>query len=576
MGLIIYREYPLSSGNTPGCLNIITHGLNFKLIYNMDYKIKGNIVDAFNKEIFPAEIVIGDSRIRQIKRINEELKEFIIPGLIDSHVHIESSMLTPSEFSRIAVMHGTVGAVADPHEIANVSGIKGIDFMIENGKSVPFKFFFGAPSCVPATKFEHSGAELDSRSIEELVKRDEIFFLSEVMNFPGVINGDVEIINKIEHARKNNKPVDGHAPGLRGSDLVKYIQAGITTDHETIDIAEAEEKIRGGMKLLIREGSAARGFDILGPLIDDYPGSVMLCTDDIHPDDLVKGHINQLLSRGVRLGINIFNLIKAACINPVFHYKLPVGLLREGDFADMVVIENLSDFSVVRTYINGELVFDRGEVLFEGYKNELAGNFRVEQIKADELNIKATGNKIRVIKATSGDLVTGSEIMVPLTVDGSAVSDPERDILKIVVVNRYINSPPSIGFVTGFGLKQGAIAGSIAHDSHNIIAVGVNDRDISTAVNEIISMKGGLVAVSSVNTRKMNLEIAGLMTYQRGDDVAISYREIDSFAKKLGSSLTAPFMTLSFMSLLVIPELKISDRGLFDGNVFDYTDLFVE
>jgi adenine deaminase len=542
----------------------------------MDYKIKGNIVDAFNREIFPAELIVENSRIRQIRRIHEELKNFILPGLIDSHVHIESSMLTPSEFSRIAVRHGTIGAIADPHEIANVSGIKGIDFMIENGKSVPFKFFYGAPSCVPATKFENSGAELDPDSIEKLMKRDDIFFLSEVMNFPGVINGDVEILKKIDHAIKSNKPIDGHAPGVIGNDLKKYIDAGISTDHETIDINEAEEKIRRGMKLLIREGSAAKGFDIFGPLIDVYPDSVMLCTDDIHPDDLIGGHINELLARGVKLGLNVFNLIKAACINPVFHYKLPVGLLREGDLADMIIVENLTDFRVVRTYINGKPVFDNGGVLFQGDKIKHATQFRNELINAEELKIKKSGNKIRVIQAVDGELVTGSVTTVPLIKNEFAVSDPDRDILKIAVVNRYKNSPAAKGFVNGFGLKEGAIACSIAHDSHNIIAVGVNDSDIAEAINTIIDMKGGLAVVLPGITKKMILEIAGLMTFEKGEEVASSYRELESFAKKLGSTLKAPFMTLSFMSLLVIPELKISDRGIFDGNVFAYTDLFTE
>jgi adenine deaminase len=542
----------------------------------MDYKIKGNLVDAFNKEIYPAEIVVVNSRIRRIIRINEKLEDFIIPGLIDSHVHVESSMLVPSEFARVAIRHGTVGVVSDPHEIANVYGINGINFMIDNGNTVPFKFFYGAPSCVPATKFEYSGAELDSQSIEELMKRDDIHFLSEVMNFPGVINGDIELLKKIQSARKYNKPVDGHAPGVIGDDLKKYIRAGISTDHETIDLDEALEKINGGMKLLIREGSAARGFEIFSRLIDLYPDSVMLCTDDIHPDDLVAGHINLLLAKGVKHGISVFNLIKAASINPVFHYELPVGLLREGDFADMVVVESLRDFRVITTYINGNVVYDRGKVLMKGAKSELESNFRSKYINADDLKVRKAGNRIRVIKASDGELVTGSEIVEPLIEDGYVVSDHGRDILKITVVNRYMNTPPAIGFISGFGLKQGAISGSIAHDSHNIIAVGVDDIDIAKAVNAIIEMKGGLAAVSSGATKTMGLEIAGLMTCKNGDEVAMSYRELDNFAKDIGSSLKAPYMTLSFMALLVIPELKISDRGLFDGNVFANTELFLE
>ena len=542
----------------------------------MKFKIKGNLVDAFKREIYPAEISIQDTKIESIRRIDEELSDYILPGLVDSHVHIESSMLVPAEFAKLAIRFGTVAVVSDPHEIANVAGVDGVNFMIKNSKTVPLKFFFGAPSCVPATRFESSGASLNASQIEELLKREEIYFLSEVMNFPGVINGDPELLRKIDIAAKYNKPVDGHAPGLTGDDLKKYIDSGITTDHESISIAEAEEKILRGMKVMIREGSAAKGFDLFHKLIDAYPGFVMLCTDDIHPDDLINGHINLLLARGVRLGVDVYNLVRAASINPVLHYNLPVGLLREGDRADIVVVKDIEGFEVLETYIEGVKLFGKGEVLFESEAHYLPSRFREAHLSTGDLNVRQEGERIRVIEARDGELYTRSIIKKPLIINDCAVSDTERDILKIVVVNKYSNAKPVTAFITGFGLKKGAIAGSIAHDSHNIIAVGVEDADIASSINSVIDMKGGLVIADSGTITGLKLEIAGLMTTQDGYDIALKYNELDQLAKKLGCELTAPFMSLSFMALLVIPELKISDLGLFDSSAFNFTSLFVE
>ena len=542
----------------------------------MDFKIKGNLVDVFNRKIFPARVSVGDGKIESITRIDELLPHYILPGFIDSHVHIESSMLTPVGFSRLAVRYGTVAVVSDPHEIANVAGSEGVKFMIENSKKVPLKVFFGAPSCVPATVFEKSGAVLDSQKVGKLLKRDDIYFLAEVMNFPGVINGDPGVLDKINRAIQYRKPVDGHAPGLTGSDLKKYINAGISTDHECLSLAEAEEKISLGMKIQIREGSAAKGFDLLYELIDRYPDSVMLCSDDIHPGDLLKGHINQMLSRGIKLGVNIFNLIKAASINPVKHYNLPVGMLRTGDHADMVIVDNLDDFGIIETYINGEKVYGQGEVLFKGVNQAFHTKFRTTQVGPDDLKVKATGSRMRVIRAMDGELYTGSGIIAPRVTGGYVVSDPESDVLKITVVNKYENKKPVTAFVSGFGLKKGAIAGSIAHDSHNIIAVGVSDNDIAYAINGIIDLQGGLIAVAYPDTVRLKLEIAGLMTVQEGTAVAQLQQELDDFARQSGCSLAAPFMSLSFMALLVIPELKISDQGLFDGINFSFTSLFTD
>lgn len=542
----------------------------------MSNLICGNVVDVFSRRIFPAEVEIRGERIRRITEIRGNMTSFILPGLIDSHIHIESSMLSPAGFSALAVRHGTVAVVSDPHEIANVAGVKGINYMIRSGDSVPLKFYFGAPSCVPATDIEESGAVLDSKQIAELLKRDDLYFLSEIMNFPGVINSSKSVLDKIKIAHKLGKPVDGHAPGLRGHDLDKYIKAGITTDHECINFDEAEEKISKGMKIQIREGSAAKGFDLFFKLIDKYPDFVMLCSDDKHPDDLIKGHINELLARGVRNNIDVFNLIRAATVNPALHYKLPVGLLREGDPADMIIVDNIEDFRVKETYINGNKIYDEGKILYKSKPVKFNYRFQTKIIQNTDVKISNEGGKIRVIEANDGQLFTGSLIVKPKVEGSTVVSDPARDICKIVVVNKYKTSKPSIGFITGFGLKKGAIAGSVAHDNHNIIAVGVDDDDLVKSINIVIEMQGGLAVTSGEITKKLQLEIAGLMSNMDGEEVALRYLELDNYAKYLGSSLSAPFMTLSFMSLLVIPELKICNNGLFDVNQFKITSLFTD
>ena len=538
--------------------------------------INGNIIDVVNREIFPGEIVIENKKISKIvKKRHIKSSQYILPGLIDSHVHIESSMLTPGRFAQLAVKHGTVATVSDPHEIANVLGIDGVNYMINDGKKVPFKFYFGAPSCVPATPFETSGAILGINEVSELLEREDIKYMSEMMNFPGVINNSDDVLEKLNIADKLGKPVDGHAPGLRGEPLKSYINAGISTDHECYSLEEAEEKIALGMYVQIREGSAARNFDVLCPLIDKFPGKIMLCSDDLHPDDLSKGHINRLIKTGLSKGLDIFNLLRAVTLVPKFHYGLDTGLLRKGDPADLTVIDNLQNFNVKETWVNGEKVFENGKVLF-GYKNpEIINNFYSVKINLADLKVEDKGSKIRIIRAYDGDLLTGEEIIEPKVIRGEVLSDASRDIAKIVVLNRYKPAKPVVGFITGFGLMRGAFASSIAHDSHNLIAIGMDDRDILNALQRVIDSKGGIALSDGAVTERLSLDIAGLMSSDDPEKVASAYANLNNKASGLCTKIKAPFMTLAFMALLVIPELKISDRGLFNVKDFKETSLFV-
>jgi adenine deaminase len=539
----------------------------------MNFSIQGNVVEIESKKIFFGEIKVSDGIITSIQKISDQQKAFpfIIPGFIDAHVHIESSMLVPSEFAKLAVVHGTVATVSDPHEIANVCGIEGVEFMIGNGKTVPFKFHFGAPSCVPATVFETAGATLDAKAVNELLSKNEIYYLSEMMNFPGVLNGDEEVFSKINSAKKLNKPVDGHAPGLRGKDAKKYIEAGISTDHECFTKEEAFDKLKYGMKILIREGSAAKNFEALIDLLNDHEDEMMFCSDDKHPDSLVKGHINELCKRAVAKGIDVFKVLKAACINPVKHYKMNVGLLKEGGHADFIIVEDLKDFIVKATYINGELVAENYESKIKTSSSSVITNFNCSKKSVDDFKVPVSDFKGEIIEALDGQLITNKLSVKPKEEDGFYVSDPEKDILKIAVVNRYKDAPVAKAFIKNFGLKKGAIASSMAHDSHNIIVVGVDDESICEAVNLVIENKGG-VSVANHNYSSFNkilpLPVAGLMSNEDGYKVGETYTAIHSAAKELGSQLSAPFMTLSFMALLVIPHLKLSDKGLFDGDLF--------
>ena len=535
--------------------------------------IQGNIVDVLNKRIFKGEITIENNRIVSISEKEHAIENYILPGFVDAHIHIESSMLVPSEFARIAVCHGTVSTVSDPHEIANVLGVEGVEFMIENGKKTPFKFNFGAPSCVPATTFETAGACIDSEAVKALLSKPDIKYLTEMMNYPGVIFDDEEVLKKIAWAKHFKKPIDGHAPGLRGERLDKYISAGISTDHECFTYNEALEKLQKGMKVLIREGSAAKNFKALIDLLPDYYNEIMFCSDDKHPDDLLVGHINQLCARAIAQGNDIFKVLQAACINPVKHYGLGVGLVQVNDLADFIVVEDLKDFKVLQTYINGNLVFDQGISKIPSVAFSKPNNFNTNKKQVSDFRLQSSAEKIRVIEALDGELITRELISETLVEHGALASDVGNDILKIAVVNRYNNENPSIAFIKNFGLKKGAIASSVAHDSHNIVVVGTTDEAICEAVNAIIEQKGGVCAHSEEETILVPLPVAGIMSDQDAETVGKNYAYADAYAKQLGSTLKAPFMTLSFMALLVIPSLKLSDKGLFDGNAFQFVTI---
>ncbi|WP_166964270.1 adenine deaminase [Yeosuana marina] len=538
--------------------------------------LQGQIVDIPNKRIFKGEITIENGKITSIIEKDHDVNHYILPGFVDAHIHIESSMLVPSEFARLAVKHGTVATVSDPHEIANVLGVKGVEFMIENGKKVPFKFNFGAPSCVPATSFESAGAIIDSEGINKLLQNPDIKYLAEMMNYPGVLFDDGEVMKKIAWAKHYNKPVDGHAPGILGDDITKYINAGISTDHECFTFEEGLEKLQKGMKILVREGSAAKNFEALIDLLPEHFENMMFCSDDKHPDDLLLNHINKLCARAVAKNMDVFKVLQAACINPVKHYNLDVGLLNEGDAADCVVVEDLIDFKAIQTYINGELVFNKSQSLIKPVNFELLNNFYTEKKHVSDFRFDASAEKIRVIEALEGQLVTNELIEDALVENGNIISNLEADVLKMTVVNRYQNQKPAIAFIKNFGLKEGAIASSVGHDSHNIIAVGVSDDAICKAVNLIIEHKGGICAVSNSEENIIPLPVAGIISDQDGETVGIKYAELDAMAKRLGSTLHAPYMTLSFMALLVIPSLKLSDKGLFNGTTFKFTSLEVK
>ena len=537
------------------------------------FSLSGQIVDLIHSRIFPGRITVNDNIISEIEELPKAEMRFILPGFIDAHVHIESSMLPPSEFARQAVCHGTVATVSDPHEIANVLGVEGIDYMIRSGKRVHFKFYFGAPSCVPATPFETSGCTLDAEAIDQLMARDDIYYLSEMMNYPGVLSEDPEIMKKLEAARRNGKPVDGHAPMVTGDNIRKYIDSGISTDHECYDVLDAETKLKLGMKILIREGSAAKNFDALIPLMATYPDKLMFCTDDMHPNELMRGHINLLVKRALQKGYKLLDVLRAASLNAVQHYHLDVGMLQLGDDADFIVVDNFNDLNVLQTYVRGRLMSENGVSLMPRRKEEACNVFRATPITAEDLRVPDTGEKIKVISCMEGNLITNTIVTNPKSVDGHLVSDTTRDILKMVVLNRYGQAKPSVGFINHFGLKRGALATSVAHDSHNIVAVGCTDEDLVRAINLLVYTKGGMVACSETEFALLPLPVAGLMSLEPGDQVTADYERVDRLAHEFGCTLYSPFMTLSFMALLVIPELKLSDKGLFDGAHFCFTPL---
>lgn len=535
--------------------------------------IQGQIVDIKNRKIFTGEITVTNGKITSIAETNHNVKNYILPGFIDAHIHIESSMLVPSEFAKLAVIHGTIATISDPHEIANVLGKDGVYYMIENSKKVSLKFHFGAPSCVPATSFETAGAKIESDDIKELMASPDIYYLSEMMNYPGVLADDAEVLKKIYWSKHFQKPIDGHAPGLRGELIKKYIASGISTDHECFTFEEAREKLDLGMKVLIREGSAAKNFDAIISLLPEHYKNMMFCSDDKHPDDLILSHINALCARAVSKGMDVFKVLQVACLNPIQHYKMNVGQLQENDAADFIIVEDLVDFKVKQTYIDGLLVAENGKSFVKSVAFDKPNNFNTLNKKVSDFEITVNTSKIRVIEALEGQLITNEIHCDIIKKDGEIMADLPNDILKLTVVNRYQDAKPALAFIKNFGLKKGAIASSVAHDCHNIVAVGTTDEEICKAVNLIIANKGGICAVSGENSKSLALPIAGIMSDLDGWETGKKYQEIDAMAKELGSRLRAPFMTLSFMALLVIPDLKLSDKGLFSGKSFSFVDL---
>ena len=539
-----------------------------------DFTLRANVVDIPGRKITPSEVRVSGGRIESIEPVDDDsLTTYLTPGFVDAHVHVESSMLVPTEFARAAVVHGTVASVSDPHEIGNVLGVEGVRYMLEQGDQSPFKFCFGAPSCVPATTFETAGASISVAEVEQLLDDPRVGYLSEMMNFPGVLGGDPECLAKIAASQQRGKPVDGHAPGLRGEQAAAYVAAGMSTDHECFTIEEAQDKLAAGCKIAIREGSAARNFDALQPLISAELGMTMLCSDDKHPDELLLGHINQLVARAVAAGSDTYDALRAACVTPVEHYSLQVGQLQVGDPADFVELESLTEFKVLRTWIDGELVAKRGETLLPRVEPAVANNFVPRVVEPSELSVAHQGEStLLAIQAIDGQLITKRVETTPTVIEGQVVASADEDLLKLVVVNRYSQAPVATAFIKGFGLSRGAIASSVAHDSHNVIAVGSDDADLAAAINLVMENRGGLSAVCTGDgeSEALPLPVAGLMATGTCAEVGDAYGKLDRLAKEWGSSLRAPYMTLSFMALLVIPSLKLSDRGLFDGDKFEF------
>jgi len=544
------------------------------MTYN-SFFLSGNIIDVLNQHIFLGTVQIENGRIKSVTEEPVSETQYILPGLIDAHIHIESSMLVPTEFARAAVIHGTVATVSDPHEIANVLGMRGVEFMLENAAQTPFKFHFSAPSCVPATPFETAGAELSAPEIETLLQRQDIVSLSEMMNVPGVLNDAEDVTEKLRLARSAGKVVDGHAPGLRGEAVKKYIEAGITTDHECFSLEEALEKLSLGMRVQIREGSAARNLDDLMPLLNDHYKECMLCSDDKHPDDLAEGHINEMVKRAIAAGIDPLKVLWSATVTPIKTYGLDVGLLQTNDKADLIIIDSLTDFNILSTYIDGNLVAEMGRTKLVSQPVIAVNRFEAELQKAEDFKITTTLSEVPVIEVIDGQLVTRNYSWIPeLDTDGFIQTNLDQDILKIAVLNRYSLSNPAVALIRNFGLKEGALASSVAHDSHNIVAVGTSDEDLAKAINLIIRNQGGISAVTSNSEHILPLPVAGIMSDNDAFIVGTTYGRMDDIAKGMGSQLSAPYMTLSFMALLVIPDIKLSDKGLFDGKTFQFIDAF--
>lgn len=546
----------------------------------MPTTVSGTLIDPLQKTSFGAQMILDDNgTIEAIEPTESPDSGFIMPGLIDSHVHIESSMLTPAAFARAAVVHGTLAAVADPHEIANVLGEAGVKLMLQLAQQTPFIFGFGVPSCVPATPFESAGAELDAETVARLLNLPGITHLAEMMNVPGVLNKDPTVLRKIAAAQALGKPIDGHAPGLTGDAMQAYAKAGITTDHESLTFDEARDKLEAGIMLQIRYGSAARHFETFLPLLNRYPERCMFCSDDKHPNDLIHDHINTIAATAFKRGVALHAILQAACVNPVKHYKLPIGLLQPGDYADFILVDDLHTFKPREVWLRGKCVVRDGEsFLPPGEISVVPNHFNAVCLELDALKLpKVSSRKIRVIGIRDGQLITDHLIENPVVKEGHIAADPANNLNKLVVYNRYQPAKPAIALVRGFGLTRGALASSIAHDSHNIIAVGATDAALLTAINEVVINKGGL-AVADDNRKVLTslpLPLAGLISTEPAETVARAYSDCDHLAKLLGTRLTAPFMTLSFLALPVIPKLKLTDKGLFDGELFKHVGITV-
>lgn len=537
-------------------------------------QINGNIVDIIKNKIYPGIITVKNKKIINIKKVKRAFNNYILPGLVDAHIHIESSMLCPSRFAETVAPFGTVATVSDPHEIANVLGLKGVEYMIKDARTTPLKIFFTAPSCVPATSFETSGATIDAKKIKKLLQKPEIIALGEMMDSPGVILEKEEVIEKIKIAKKLNKPIDGHCPTLSGKELKKYVSSGISTEHEAASIPEAKEKIKAGMKIMIRVGSSANQLeDLIGLAKNGYKEG-MFVSDDRHPEDLKKGHVNLILKKAVALGVDPLLAIRMVTLNPVKHYGLGLGLIQKNDPADFIIVNNLKSFSVLESYINGKLIAKNGQALFKARPKKINSSLKLKIKKSDDFIIESGKDaRVRVIEAHEGKIVT-SEIRRKLkTKNNDLIPDIKNDILKIANCSRYGNNNIGLGFITGFGLKKGAIASSVSHDSHNIIVIGTDNKNMAKAVNQVIKMNGGLAVVDNKKIIKLKLPIAGLMSGEPVGKIVKGLNELHKKTKGLGCHLSSPFMTMSFMALLVVPELKLSDRGLFDGNNFMFTDL---
>ncbi|GAB2957373.1 adenine deaminase [Hymenobacter coalescens] len=545
-----------------------------------DFTLRLNVVDIEAQTARPATLRVAAGRIAAIAyeaEAPDPALPYALPGFVDAHVHVESSLLVPAEFARLAVVHGTVATVSDPHEIGNVLGVAGVEFMLDNARQSPFHFCFGAPSCVPATVFETAGATITADDIEQLFQRPEIGYLAEMMNWPGVLHGDADVLRKIALARQYDLPIDGHAPGLRGEDARRYAAAGMSTDHECFTADEALDKLAVGMHILIREGSAARNFEALVDLLHEHSAHIMFCSDDKHPDSLVLGHIDALVRRAVQRGIDVWKVLRAACLNPVRHYRLAVGQLRPADAADFIVVDNLRDFRVQQTFLRGELVAENGRTLLPTAAHQAPNNFHAQPVQPQDFALPATDDTattapVHAIRCYDGQLITSADPASVPVQGGQLQPDVAQDVLKLTVVNRYeTGAAPAVAFIRGFGLRRGALASSVGHDSHNITAVGCSDEAIARAVNLVIEARGGLAAVGDDGEELLlPLPVAGLMSDGEGYAVAEAYTAVDKLAKQLGSPLGAPFMTLSFMALLVIPALKLSDKGLFDGEKFEF------